>query len=205
MLYQSENDENARHVFLALEAAIERIIPQDPVFNRLLADNFTHTHYPRGKHLLRIGQRADAYWFVADGCLRIYYQLGLQTITAHLVESGSFFWELNSLIEHAPSEYGVETLAQTDIMSLPAHQVEQWRQAGYPIDTFLLQVVQNGARALLTEFRKFQCYTAEQRYDQLLHQGSWLRQASLQHLASYLGITPTSLSRIRRIQMSKAR
>jgi CRP-like cAMP-binding protein len=158
---------------------------------------FAPKNLRKGAHLLRKGQVCSSYYYVEKGCLRIYLKEAVE-VTGWFALEGEFFSELASLKKQQPTAFYIQSIEDTTlwIISKP-HMDElyarfpQWQQFGRQIweDAFLRVI-----EAILAH----QTLTAEDRYRHLLGQGNVLQRIPLKYLASFLGVTPTSLSRIRK-------
>lgn len=156
--------------------------------------------------LLREGEIAQSGYFVLKGCLRTYYMLdGEEKTTA-------FYTELEGLtpqsaIDHKPSAYYVECVEDSLItMANPDIEVKLFEE--FPKFETLCRIL---SEELLVKtqfnFDEFKTSSPEQRYLNLLEKRPGLIQRVPQHqLASYLGMKPQSLSRLkaRIIQRSRS-
>ena len=156
--------------------------------------------------LLREGEIAQSGYFVLNGCLRTYYMLdGEEKTTA-------FYTELEGLtpqsaIDHKPSAYYVECVEDSLItMANPDIEVKLFEE--FPKFETLCRIL---SEELLVKtqfnFDEFKTSSPEQRYLNLLEKRPGLIQRVPQHqLASYLGMKPQSLSRLkaRIIQRSRS-
>lgn len=156
--------------------------------------------------LLREGEIAQSGYFVLKGCLRTYYMLdGEEKTTA-------FYTELEGLtpqsaIDHKPSAYYVECVEDSLItMANPEIEVKLFEE--FPKFETLCRIL---SEELLVKtqfnFDEFKTSSPEQRYLNLLEKRPGLIQRVPQHqLASYLGMKPQSLSRLkaRIIQRSRS-
>ena len=156
--------------------------------------------------LLREGEIAQSGYFVLNGCLRTYYMLdGEEKTTA-------FYTELEGLtpqsaIDHKPSAYYVECVEDSLItMANPEIEVKLFEE--FPKFETLCRIL---SEELLVKtqfnFDEFKTSSPEQRYLNLLEKRPGLIQRVPQHqLASYLGMKPQSLSRLkaRIIQRSRS-
>ena len=150
-----------------------------------------------GTVLLQEGQYSKDGYFVLKGYLRSYYVIdGEEKTTA-------FYTEMEGLTPHCviqkkPSEYYVSCIEASIVMiSNPDMEVQMFEQ--FPKFESLCRIL---SEELLVkqqiDFDAFKTHSPEQRYLNLLEQRPDLVQRVPQHqLASYLGITPPSLSRMR--------
>jgi len=151
----------------------------------------------KGTILLREGQNSNESYFVLKGCIRTYYMIdGVEKTTA-------FYTEMDALtppcvINKAPSEYYISCIEDSIItISTPEMEVEIFNK--FPKFESMCRVLSEELLAKeQINFDEFKTSSPEQRYLNLLQSRPDLIQRVPQHqLASYLGIKPESLSRLR--------
>ncbi len=164
--------------------------------NTIISLNIFRT-IKKGTTLLREGQNSNEVYFVLKGCIRTYYIIdGVEKTTA-------FYTEMEGLTPHcvinkAPSEYYISCIEDSIItISNPEMEVEIFNK--FPKFESLCRVLSEELLAKQQiNFDEFKTSSPEQRYLNLLQKRPDLIQRVPQHqLASYLGIKPQSLSRLR--------
>ncbi len=151
----------------------------------------------KGTVLLEEGQRSQEEYFVLKGCIRKYYVIdGEEKTTA-------FFTEMEGLVPHCvinkePSEYYISCVEDSIItVTNPAMGVEV--NSKFPKFDIMCRMLSEELLAKKQiDFDAFKTSSPEQRYLNLIQKRPDLIQRVPQHqLASYLGIKPQSLSRLR--------
>ncbi len=151
----------------------------------------------KGTILLKEGQTSKDSYFVLKGCIRAYYIIdGEEKTTA-------FYTEMEALTPHCvisktPSQYYISCLEDT-ILTVSNTDLEAEVNSKFPRFEILCRKL---SEKLLVkqqiDFDEFKTSSPEQRYMNLLQKRPDLVQRVPQHqLASYLGIKPQSLSRLR--------
>ncbi|QSE98459.1 Crp/Fnr family transcriptional regulator [Fulvivirga lutea] len=157
----------------------------------------------KGTVLLKEGQKSHESYFVLKGCIRVYYIIdGEEKTTA-------FYTELDALTPHCavnktPSEYFISCV-EDSILAISNSDVEVAINTKFPKFDIMCRML---SEELLVkkqiDFDEFKTSSPEQRYLNLLQKRPDLIQRVPQHqLASYLGIKPQSLSRLRARIMEK--
>lgn len=158
--------------------------------------NIFHT-VKKGAVLLKEGQSSQEGYFVLKGCIRTYYVIeGEEKTTAFYTEMEGI--TPNCVSSKAPSEYYISTTEDSIItISNPDMEVEIFQK--FPKFETLCRVLSEELLAKKQiSLDDFKTSSPEQRYLNMLEQRPDLVQRVPQHqLASYLGIKPQSLSRIR--------
>ena len=151
----------------------------------------------KGTILLKAGQRSKDSYFVLKGCIRTYYILdGEEKTTA-------FHTEMEVLtppcvINKTPSEYYISCIEDT-ILTVTNSDMEVEVNSKFPkFDIMCKKLSEELLAKQRIDFDEFKTSSPEQRYLNLLQKRPDLIQRVPQHqLASYLGIKPQSLSRLR--------
>ena len=151
----------------------------------------------KGTLLLKEGQRSAEGYFVLKGCLRIFYNIdGEEKTTAFYTEMQGI--TPSCVLDKQPSEYYISCTEDSIItVSNPDMEAEIFQK--FPKFETLCRIL---SEELLSKnqssFDEFKTSSPEQRYLSVLKNRPNLLQRVPQHqLASYLGITPQSLSRMR--------
>lgn len=164
--------------------------------NALVSLNIFHS-VKKGAILLEEGQKSKESYFVLQGCIRTYYVLEGEEKTT------SFYTEMEALtppcvINKTPSDYYVSCIEDC-ILVISNSDMEVEINTKFPKFETLCRVLSEELLAKQRiDFDAYKTSSPEQRYLNLLQQRPDLIQRVPQHqLASYLGIKPQSLSRLR--------
>nr|WKN37835.1 Crp/Fnr family transcriptional regulator [Tunicatimonas sp. TK19036] len=161
--------------------------------------------FKKGTTLLKEGQKSNDGYFVLKGCIRTFYIIdGEEKTTA-------FYTEMEGLTPHCvinktPSEYCISCVEDT-ILLVTNPEMEADSFDKFPKFESLCRVLSEELLAKQQiNFDEFKTSSPEQRYLNLLQKRPDLIQRVPQHqLASYLGIKPQSLSRLRARILEKNR
>ena len=159
----------------------------------------------KGTILLKEGQKSQDEYFVLKGCIRKYYMIdGEEKTTA-------FFTEMESLTPHcainnAPSEYFVSCLEDT-ILTVTNADMGVDLNVKFPKFELMCRILSEEMLAKQQiDFDEFKTSSPEQRYLNLLQsRPDLIQRVPQQQLASYLGIKPQSLSRLRARILEKSK
>ena len=151
----------------------------------------------KGTILLKEGQKSNSSYFVLKGCIRTYYVLDSEEKTT------AFYTEMEALtpscvISKTPSEYYISCIEDT-ILTVSNTDMEMEVNSKFPKFEIMCRMLSEELLAKVKiNFDEFKTSSPEQRYLNLIQKRPDLIQRVPQHqLASYLGITPQSLSRLR--------
>ena len=165
---------------------------------QIVLSNFHERTIDKGRFLIRKGQIVTSYYFIKSGGLRIYFDKDDKQITGWLAFQNDFFTELQSLKSGQPTLFTIQAIETSTLMIIDKSQMEVlykqfplWQQFGR-------QVWENAFLKVIHAILGYQTMTAEERYLAMMKQSDLLQKVPLKQLASYLGITQTSLSRLRK-------
>lgn len=148
--------------------------------------------------LLKAGRIADRIYLVRKGALRLFFGHDGKEISFQFFFEGDVVASAESLYRHRPSLFSLESIEPTTLSVLGRDELFA-RRARMPelarlCEEKLADRFWNYQRLFLSRITM----TPRQRYEALLEERPDIVQRVPQHyLASYLGITPVSLSRIR--------
>ncbi|WP_343534403.1 Crp/Fnr family transcriptional regulator [Pedobacter sp.] len=172
--------------------------------NAIVSLDIFHS-FKKGVVLLKEGQKSKNSYFVLKGCIRAYYVLdGEEKTTA-------FYTEMEALtppcvISKTPSEYYLNCI-EDSIILISNSDMEAEMNSKFPkFDLMCKMLAEELLAKQRIDFDEFKTSSPEQRYLNLLQKRPDLIQRVPQHqLASYLGIKPQSLSRLRARILEKSK
>ncbi|MFC4098801.1 Crp/Fnr family transcriptional regulator [Paenibacillus xanthanilyticus] len=155
----------------------------------------------KGHVLLRNGERCEHIYFCASGMLRMYYHTeeGGEYNKSFIKERG-FFTSYSSLILSIPSYFSIQSMASSVVASFPGRILDHLFQRHSCWETVGRKLVEQLYIKKELKERQLLLYSAEDRYRMFLKEYPDLnRRIPQYHIASYLGITPVSLSRLKKM------
>jgi CRP-like cAMP-binding protein len=187
-------------MFELIRKNIERHIQlSDAEFNYFTS--LLHTKRLRKKQfLLEEGGVCNHECFVNSGCLRMYKlnEKGQE----HIIQFAVTDWwicDQYSFLTSEPSEYFIDALEESEVLLIEKTRLEQLYVRVPMFERFFRIAFQNSYVALQRRIMAGLSQTAEEKYLNFIKRYPALEQKMPQHqIASYLGITPESLSRIRK-------
>ncbi|MCA0365421.1 MAG: Crp/Fnr family transcriptional regulator [Bacteroidetes bacterium] len=164
--------------------------------NALLSLDLFHS-VKKGTVLLREGQQSLDSYFVLKGCFRVYYIIdGEEKTTAFYTELDAF--TPHCAINKTSSDYYVSCVEDSILLISNAEMSVEVNRKFPKFDIMCRMLSEELLAKQRIDFDEFKTSSPEQRYLNLLQKRPDLIQRVPQHqLASYLGIKPQSLSRLR--------
>jgi CRP/FNR family transcriptional regulator, anaerobic regulatory protein len=163
---------------------------------------FQFNSIQKGDYLLKTGKRCDQLHFIRSGLLRIYAKDEDKEVTQWISTKGYFSTDLSSFIFDVPARWNIQALTDTDLFSISKTDyrkigtiVPQWPELE---KLFLVKCF------TILEDRIFSHLSmlAEERYQLFFDKNPELfNLVPLQYIASMLGMTPETFSRIRKKQV----
>lgn len=155
-------------------------------------------HYPAHSILVREGQLSDRLYFILNGALRAYYIHEDKEYTDWFMFENMFACSLSAFFGGIASPQCVETLEPTDTLILTRSQLEDICKKHHDMSLLNGRVLSQSLVILQTGFIDQRFKTAPERYALLLEQyPEVIRRVPLKYIASYLGVSQETLSRIR--------
>ncbi|MDX1445286.1 Crp/Fnr family transcriptional regulator [Lishizhenia sp.] len=171
---------------------------------KYLASKFERIELKKGDHLLRAGSRVEHTYYLYEGCMRTYFidDQGKEHTFQFAVDD---WWtsDYNALLKKEPAMMNIEALKDTTLFSLSMHDLEETCDKIRPVERFHRMKLQRAFASFQRRIMQNLSKTARERYINFLASYPDIeREVKNYHIASYLGITSESLSRIRR-EMSR--
>jgi len=166
---------------------------------KLIQTFFIREELPKGHILFRQGETCNTVYYIEHGFARIYYlsESGRE-ITAEFFHENSSVTAKDSFFYHKPTIYYCELTENCIIYSISYSDLESLIDKNHEFAKFVIQVILKFAKDMTEYIANLKFQTAEERYNALItNNPTILQRVSLGHIASYLGITQETLSRIR--------
>lgn len=184
---------------------VQRALPVSRTKAAQLVEKFKPLTIEKNDYLLKAGQICNAYHFVEKGMLRAFsYDLEGNEVTTAFYSEHSFASDLLSFFNREPSREYIQALSDCQTWALGYedmqenfHTVPEFREFGRLKIVSSYGQLKGRMLSMLQE-------TAEERYGSLVQASPEIfQQVPLKYIASYLGVTDSTLSRLRRSFVKK--
>lgn len=163
-----------------------------------LADAISTEMYPKNHLLHRENTVCRKLYFVEEGLLRIFYHSEGKDITYAFVTENTFTTLVDSFFEQKPSRYNIEVLEPSVISAISYVDLMNLFSDSHEIERFGRIITTEFLKAHSDRLASIQFQSANERYQTLqIRHPTVLNRVALGHIASYLGITQETLSRLR--------
>lgn len=153
--------------------------------------------YSKNHLLLKENQRHDFAYFIIKGAARSYYLKDGTEVNTWFAFENDLIGSLNTYRD-LPSRETVELLEDASLISINLRIVKPLIYTNLQISNFIGAVIEEYAQFLEDRIFYSQFMSSKERYELLLkHEPLALQRIPLTHIASYLGISRETLSRLR--------
>jgi CRP-like cAMP-binding protein len=179
---------------------ISRHVALDPEEEKIFTSLLVHRSLRKRQYLLQAGDVSRYENFIVKGCLRAYTvdKKGDEHIVMFGIE-GWWISDLYSFLTATPATQHIDALEDSEVLSIEKAELEKLYQRIPKFDRFFRILLQNAFVAHQQRVLAAISQTAEEQYLDFIKKYPALEQRIPQHqIASYLGITPETISRIRK-------
>ncbi len=172
--------------------------PLSETAQQALQDCFTQVVLAKNDILLTEGQICRHLYFLQTGALRGFYNIDGKEVTHWFGFENDFVTSFHSFITQQPAVETIQLLEGSILWSISKETLNTLFNQHHEIERLVRIAYEKYYIRLEERFVNAQFKTATERYQNLLqHTPHILERVSLGHIASYLGISPETLSRIR--------
>lgn len=166
---------------------------------KLLAHYFKPDNFSKGSILEREGKISEKLYFVTNGFIRsFFYKDGIE-VTTQIVGGNKFITSFNSFTSGITSKENIQCISNCEAFFITKSDYEILTSESVFWSVFCRQLYENVIVHNQQRTIDFIALSAEKRYLKLLNeQPEIIQNVPIQFIASYIGIKPESLSRIRK-------
>jgi CRP-like cAMP-binding protein len=166
---------------------------------QILEDAFTFRQVPKKFKLTEEGKIARELYFILKGLVRLYYTKDGQEITGFIFREQLFASSYDSFLRQVPSLQSLETLEDSNLLVIGYTRMQQLYEELPKMHILARKVAEQRFINVQMMLSSFILDSPKERYRKFEEQhGDLLLRVPHHMIASYLGITPVSLSRIRK-------
>ncbi len=154
--------------------------------------------FPKGELILKEGEVCHSIYYIDRGLVRLFYFKNEKELTEHLQVEGNIVMSIESLFRERPTKLQIEAVETSIIYAIPRQKLEEIALHNGNIQILYRKIleeslIQSQVHADLLRFE-----TAQDRYRKLFKaQPKIVLRAPMNYIASYLQMTPETLSRVR--------
>jgi len=155
-------------------------------------------HFEKGQLLHQANKVSVELYLVHSGALRSFYYVEGKDVTSHFALDYGVVGPADSIIKRKRSRYNIEALENSSVFVLNYDDMESFLDENPMLERLARQFTQLLYMDLVERIEGMTFLSARERYLHLMARSPDITQrVSLGHIASYLGITQETLSRVR--------
>jgi CRP-like cAMP-binding protein len=165
---------------------------------KIIMPYFVPKKFKKKSILLNAGQVSNEVYYLIKGCIRLFCEKDGEELSTYFFTENMFAGSYDSFLSRKPSKVAIETLEECEVLSLTHEAQEELYKVFPKMNEFIRKAIEQRFVLLHDLFISYLLNSPEERYLMLQKDRPKLLQRIPQHqIASFLGITPVSLSRIR--------
>jgi CRP-like cAMP-binding protein len=164
----------------------------------ILIQYFEANNFKKKTILLKEGKVSNEVYYIVKGCVRLFCEKDGEELSTYFFTENMFAGSYDSFISRKPSKVSIETLEDCEVYTLSHKSLEELYSVFPKMNEFIRKSIEERFVVLHDLFISYILNSPEERYITLQKERPDLLNRIPQHqIASFLGITPVSLSRIR--------
>jgi len=188
-------------LFAAMEEFVKKIHGISPLSEeglRVFTEKWQPWNVGKDYFLVRENTVCDYIYFIRKGIARIYYYKHGKEVTEWIAMDGTFFLSITSFFKRVPSKLIIHTIEPAELMGIHHDDLIALCNQSHDIERWFRKLLTNSLIHSQRRMESIQFESAQQRYEKLsTNNPSIIQRVPLSYIASFLGITQETLSRIR--------
>lgn len=169
-----------------------------PDSRKLIEEILIRKELEKGELLLKEGEISQNFVLVGKGMLRQFYYKNNKDVTEHFSYEGSIVICIESALKQEPTRLMIEALEPSVVYLLPLEKLLRLTEVSWEVNMFYRKILEFSLIVSQVKADAWRFETAQERYLRLLQtHPEVIKRAPLSHIASYLLMTPETLSRVR--------
>ena len=174
------------------------LLLENPELADAFQDIMSYKKYPKHAILHESGTICNHFHIIISGIARVFYYNEDKDITCHFAAEQESITAIDSFIQRKKSKYNIEALEDLEVMMVSHNDLENLFTRHPKYEHFGRLFLQQAYIDLVERIDDLQLHTAHERYETLLEKKPYLFQrVASKHIASFLGMTPETFSRVR--------
>ena len=154
--------------------------------------------FQKGEIILREGEICKNIYWVAKGLVRQFYYKNEKELTEYMATEDNIVMSIESLFKEQPSSQQIVALEPTILFALPKRELEHEAVRNVNIQMLYRKILEESLIISQVHADMLRFESAQERYAKLVKRSPQLvLRAPLVYIASYLQMTPETLSRVR--------
>lgn len=154
--------------------------------------------FKRNEYLIERGQLETKLFFILKGSLRIYFPHGDEEICVGFAYDNNLICSYPSFIQQKPSDYYMQVLIATDVMAIKRQDFYTLLDEHPSLERAWRMLEEDALLGKIERETEMLTFTSEERYNRLLERSPHIFQIiPRKYIASYLRMTPETLSRMK--------
>jgi signal-transduction protein with cAMP-binding, CBS, and nucleotidyltransferase domain len=158
----------------------------------------SHDQIPKNTALLEIGKRAKSMFFINKGLARAYYYHDGKDVSDYFAIDRQFIGAVPSLMNGLPSEKGIHLIEESDVYHFLSSDFEKLCAQYHALEHSARMLMGYALQEEQQRIESLRFYSMKERYELMEKKyPGIMNRCPLHYIASYLGTTQVSISRIR--------
>lgn len=186
-----------------MEALIEnmnRLVPISALAKRGLEQNLVVLHFSKKEKIIERGEVCSKLYFVLNGSVRSYQKRNKKEITTWIYHPNIYFAAWDSFLNQSKSEEVFESMADTTLVSIEYDELQALFKKHASLEIWGRKLMEQYTIYFNRFNQQMRFATAQEKYDFYLKHFPQQPKVKLGYIASFLGITQETLSRLRKKQ-----
>ena len=186
-------------LFNQLYQVVSKMLPLTEKEGNAFTEIFVYRSVPKKFNLVKVGDISREAYFINKGAARLYFEKEGEEISANFMFENNFIASLESFLLQTPSRQAIDTLEDCELLVMSKQKLDALIASFPKFNLFSKAITEMAFIMLQRRASSFILDSPEERYMSMLQQRPEILERVPQHMiASYLGVTPVSLSRIRK-------
>ncbi len=165
---------------------------------RYIVDAANYIKQPKGTKLIRAGKRHRYFYLIVAGSVKTYYLKDSKQVCSWFAFKNDIVTTLTSIVTRNPSSETIELLEDSELIQFETESLINLAASNLSASHLMTELITEHATFLEERLYLLQFMSSKERYDALIERApEVLQKVSLTDIASFLGVSRETVSRIR--------